>query len=154
MGRRQSDADRGVFALAIVFMMGITSCVMVCRFLIGATRPTALHVSSASNWVVNGGDSRSGERGECCRGTEHLELWGDAVKWGSDFKFNSSRECCLACKATCGARTGRCLCDSWVFCGDRNACGPKFGEVCLMSMIFFSPPGFVPLFGLSQYSKH
>ncbi|KAF9687538.1 hypothetical protein SADUNF_Sadunf02G0103900 [Salix dunnii] len=27
-----------------------------------------------------------------CRGIEKLELWGAAVKWGSDHKFNSSEE--------------------------------------------------------------
>ena len=74
------------------------------------------------------GDSR-GENGECCRGIENLELWGAAVKWGSEFKFNSSEECCKACKAMCTGNDGPCLCDTWVFCGNQKACGSKFGEV-------------------------
>ena len=37
-----------------------------------------------------------------------MELWGDAVKWGCDFKLNSSRECCLACKAMCDDQS-RCV---------------------------------------------
>ncbi|XP_038681172.1 peptidyl-prolyl cis-trans isomerase-like 3 isoform X2 [Tripterygium wilfordii] len=81
----------------------------------------------------NGGDSIGDEEGEeeCCRGIEHLELWGDAVRWGSDFKVNSSRECCMACKEMCGREGGSCLCDTWVFCGDREACGSRFGECWL-----------------------
>jgi hypothetical protein len=67
--------------------------------------------------------------GDCCRGIEHLELWGDAVKWGSEFKVNSSKACCLACKGMCSGDSGPCLCDSWVFCGDKLACGDQFGEV-------------------------
>ncbi|PNX69430.1 peptidyl-prolyl cis-trans isomerase, partial [Trifolium pratense] len=67
--------------------------------------------------------------GGCCRGIENLELWGSAVKWGSDFKFNTSEGCCNACKSMCTGKDGPCLCDTWVFCGNRQACGSKFGEV-------------------------
>lgn len=78
---------------------------------------------------------RGVQRGEdCCSGQEHLELWGHAVKWGADFKLNSSAECCGACKAMCGS-DGRCRCNSWVFCGDRERCGEKFGEVS--DLIYF-----------------
>ncbi|XP_022924407.1 uncharacterized protein LOC111431919 [Cucurbita moschata] len=125
MGRRQSDAERGVCALAIIFLMGISSCIMVFHFLIGAIRPSAVEVSSTSDLVKNE------EHEECCRGTDHVELWGGAVKWGANFKFNSSRECCLACKAMCEDQRGRCLCDSWVFCGDSKICGSRFGECWL-----------------------
>jgi len=31
----------------------------------------------------------------------------------------------------CSGNEGPCLCDSWVFCGNREACGPKFGECWL-----------------------
>ncbi|KAE9459249.1 hypothetical protein C3L33_08845, partial [Rhododendron williamsianum] len=76
----------------------------------------------------HGGDDEGLERegGECCRGMENLELWGAAVKWGSEFKFNSSEECCRACKAMCTENDGPCLCDTWVFCGNRDACGSQF----------------------------
>ncbi|KAL4560620.1 hypothetical protein LXL04_032773 [Taraxacum kok-saghyz] len=50
--------------------------------------------------------------GGCCRGIDNFELWGAAVKWDSDFKFNSSIECCEACKAMCNGKDGPCLCDS------------------------------------------
>jgi len=53
------------------------------------------------------------------------------VKWGSEFKFNSSEQCCKACKTMCSGSDGPCLCDSWVFCGNREACGQKFGECWL-----------------------
>ncbi|PKA58886.1 DNA excision repair protein ERCC-4 [Apostasia shenzhenica] len=73
----------------------------------------------------------SPEEEDCCRGVEHLELWGAAVKWGTDHKFNTSMECCQACKSMCSGADGPCLCDSWVFCGDRERCGKKFGECWL-----------------------
>ncbi|GAA0141249.1 hypothetical protein LIER_02436 [Lithospermum erythrorhizon] len=71
------------------------------------------------------------EKGSCCRGVESLELWGSAVKWGSDFKLNSAQDCCKACKEMCSGNDGPCLCDSWVFCGNKEACGEKFGECWL-----------------------
>ena len=70
--------------------------------------------------------------GGCCRGIENLELWGPAVKWGSEFKFDSSKECCQACKNMCNGNDGPCLCDTWVFCGNKKTCGSKFGEVRLI----------------------
>ncbi|KAM7253835.1 hypothetical protein ACFE04_031517 [Oxalis oulophora] len=69
--------------------------------------------------------------GGCCRGIENLELWGAAVKWGSEFKFNTSEECCQACKGLCSGNEGPCLCDTWVFCGNKKDCGTKFGECWL-----------------------
>lgn len=75
-----------------------------------------------------GGVGKEKDEG-CCRGMKSVELWGAAVKWGSEFKFNSSEECCKACKGMCSGSDGPCLCDSWVFCGDRESCGSKFGEV-------------------------
>ncbi|KAK9273725.1 hypothetical protein L1049_018535 [Liquidambar formosana] len=65
---------------------------------------------------------------------EGLSIWSsgvDAVKWGSEFKLNSSEDCCRACKALCRGDDGPCLCDSWVFCGFRESCGPRFGECWL-----------------------
>ncbi|KAI4354653.1 hypothetical protein L6164_003502 [Bauhinia variegata] len=81
--------------------------------------------------VEKGAEDLRSEQGECCNGIEHLELWGDAVKWGSEFRVNSSQVCCMACKKMCGGDGGPCLCNSWVFCGDRVACGPRFGECWL-----------------------
>lgn len=81
----------------------------------------------------HGGDDEGlgRESGKCCRGMENLELWGAAVKWGSQFKFNSSEECCRACKAMCTGNDGPCLCDTWVFCGNQGACGSQYGECWL-----------------------
>lgn len=74
---------------------------------------------------------KSENGGGCCRGIPNLELWGTAVKWGSEHKYNSEEECCKSCKAMCSGNDGPCLCDSWVFCGDRKACGQQFGECWL-----------------------
>lgn len=80
---------------------------------------------------------KESEIGECCQGIENLELWGAAVKWGSEFKFNTSKECCEACKAMCTGNDGPCLCDTWVFCGNKDACGSRFGEVSGTFSAFF-----------------
>lgn len=92
--------------------------------------------SLAQKGVVSTEGDDDGDRG-CCRGIAHLELWGDAVKWGSEFKVKSSEECCRACKEMCKGVDGPCLCDSWVFCGDREACGSKFGEVFIFPLTHF-----------------
>ncbi|XP_009375371.2 uncharacterized protein LOC103964197 isoform X2 [Pyrus x bretschneideri] len=131
MGRRQSDSELGRLALLALFLMGAIFCCMVYLFLAVASKPSGI---TSADSVSEFGDVgwRSGEEdGECCRGIENLELWGDAVKWGSEFKVNSSKECCMACKDMCGDRDEHCLCDSWVFCGDREACGLRHGECWL-----------------------
>lgn len=109
-------------------------------------KPNSATFASFSELGENGGEIVSareeeeddGDGVECCRGIEHLELWGDVVKWGAEFKVNSSKECCMACKRMCGDPNGPCLCDSWVFCGDREACGDKFGEVRILLFSFLS----------------
>ncbi|GJN29990.1 hypothetical protein PR202_gb18262 [Eleusine coracana subsp. coracana] len=69
---------------------------------------------------------------DCCRGVEGLELWGPAVKWGSDHRLPSAAACCASCKAMCPhPEDGSCRCDSWVFCGDKRRCNNKFGECWL-----------------------
>lgn len=131
MGRRQNDSDFGRFALLILFLMGAISCSMVYLFLTVVFRPGNAPLSSSSMQELeyeNGVVEEEG-RQECCSGIQHLELWGDAVKWGAEFKVNSSEDCCMACKRMCRGDGGPCLCNSWVFCGDREACGPRFGEV-------------------------
>ncbi|KAL2622974.1 hypothetical protein R1flu_003179 [Riccia fluitans] len=67
---------------------------------------------------------------DCCRGIDHLEYWGHAVKWGSEHKTNSSQECCAACKAMC-PEDGICKCNSWVYCGDKVKCGENLGQCWL-----------------------
>ncbi|PHT58389.1 hypothetical protein CQW23_00752 [Capsicum baccatum] len=96
----------------------------------GVIRPAENSAVDRTLTVEDGGGGTGGGE-ECCSGVESFELWGDAVKWGSDFKVNSSKECCKACKDMCTGNHGPCLCDTWVFCGDKNACGDKFGECWL-----------------------
>jgi hypothetical protein len=67
---------------------------------------------------------------DCCRGTQGLELWGPAVKWGSNHRLPSAAACCASCKAMCPhAEDGACRCNSWVFCGDERRCKDRLGEV-------------------------
>ncbi|KAF9614498.1 hypothetical protein IFM89_018937 [Coptis chinensis] len=140
MGRKPPNADsetsRCVFL--ILFLMGVVSCSLVYMVISSAFRAkNNVTVSSFDSGLLEesskGGNLvvvRNEER-DCCKGIEHLELWGAAVKWGSEFKFNSSEECCKACKSMCTGKDGPCLCDSWVFCGNKQACGSKFGECWL-----------------------
>ncbi|CAN1357270.1 hypothetical protein LINPERPRIM_LOCUS44162 [Linum perenne] len=126
MGRRPIDEESTRFPSLIVLSAGFFSFAavytLVSVFLSPYSTPEFQYTSAR---VAGDGDD-----GGCCRGIEKLELWGPAVKWGSEFKVNSSVECCQACKSLCSGNQGPCLCDSWVFCGDEDACGPKFGEVC------------------------
>ncbi|KAK1262354.1 hypothetical protein QJS04_geneDACA008688 [Acorus gramineus] len=140
MGRRQTDSGGGAkWSLPVLLLLAFVSCSVVYLCLsvtFGPRRVSSISTSVDSSTAdsVGGGDAQgaaAGEDDECCRGTEHLEFWGSAVKWGTDFKFNTSRECCRACKAMCSGGDGPCLCDSWVFCGDRERCGEKFGECWL-----------------------
>ena len=147
MGRRQNDSGLGRFTLLSLFMVGAISCFAVYVFLTVVFSPQSASVSSMQDLDETGGDGvvddlGEEEEGPCCGGVEHLELWGDAVKWGSEFRVNSSEECCMACKRMCRGDGGPCLCNSWVFCGDREACGPRVGEVLLQIPCFcqFSLP--------------
>ncbi|XP_047161570.1 uncharacterized protein LOC124831587 [Vigna umbellata] len=123
MGRRQNDSDFGRFALFALFLIGTISCSAVYLFLSVILRPNSESLPSV--------EDEGPKEEQCCRGVENLELWGEAVKWGSEFVLNSSEECCMACKRMCNGEGGPCLCNSWVYCGDREACGPRFGECWL-----------------------
>ncbi|XP_010269830.1 PREDICTED: uncharacterized protein LOC104606378 [Nelumbo nucifera] len=139
MGRKSSDSEASRWALLILLLIGLASCSLVYMCISVVFRPKIIPSvvdldsevlsSSMTNEDLEG--VSGSEEGECCKGIENLELWGAAVKWGSDFKFNTSEECCQACKAMCSGGDGPCLCDTWVFCGSRETCGPKFGECWL-----------------------
>ncbi|KAL3610341.1 hypothetical protein D5086_001361 [Populus alba] len=128
MGRRQNDSEPSRFISLTFLLASFISCALVY---------TVLSVALNSNTNSKGSNfepltlAEESNDGGCCRGIEKLELWGGAVKWGSDHKFNSSEECCQACKAMCTGIDGPCLCDTWVFCGNKKACGSKFGECWL-----------------------
>ncbi|XP_024994220.1 uncharacterized protein LOC112527686 [Cynara cardunculus var. scolymus] len=129
MGRRQIDSEPTRWVSLTLLLMGLFSCSLVYMFMTAVLRP-----NENSNFSsISEAESLKLEENEggCCRGIDNFELWGAAVKWGSDFKFNSSIECCEACKTMCNGNDGPCLCDSWVFCGNPDACGSKLGECWL-----------------------
>ncbi|KAA3475409.1 Peptidyl-prolyl cis-trans isomerase [Gossypium australe] len=130
MGRRQTDSDLHRFTLCVLFLIAAISCCMAYYSFSVSLKGNSdtIFVGSSESWRGNE-EEREGDG--CCRGVEHLELWGDAMKWGSDFKLNSSEECCRACKEMCEGDDGPCLCDSWVFCGNKQDCGSRFGECWL-----------------------
>ncbi|KAE8722535.1 Restriction endonuclease, type II-like superfamily protein [Hibiscus syriacus] len=111
MGRRLNDPEHSRFA-------SLGGPVLLCSIF------EPLEVAVSDGLVEK-------KKDECCRGIDNLELWGPAVKCGSEFKFNSSVECCRACKTLCSGNDGPCLCDTWVFCGNKEACGSRFGECWL-----------------------
>lgn len=138
MGRKQNDAEPGRYATLILLLIGVISCTLVYTLATVAFGSGGGNLGFGSLKLIDGvgsGDNAEGEfgveSGECCRGIDNLELWGPAVKWGTDFKFNSSVGCCRACKAMCSGNDGPCLCDTWVYCGNKEACGSKFGECWL-----------------------
>lgn len=146
MGRKPIDSEPTRWAPLALLLMCLLSCTVVYMFASTVLRPTNESLEMVGG---QGGDNEGLEResGECCRGIDNLELWGAAVKWGSQFKFNSSEECCRACKAMCTGNDGPCLCDSWVFCGNRDSCGSQFGEVSWNLMIGYVSIGcFIYLF--------
>ncbi|KAJ0054065.1 hypothetical protein Pint_00062 [Pistacia integerrima] len=120
MARRQTGSELGRFAPLILFFLGGLSCFMVYLCFLATYN---------SSFSESGGEGDKEIR--CCRGIQQLELWGDAVKWGSQFKVNSSEDCCMACKDMCRGVHGHCPCNSWVFCGDKQVCGSRFGECWL-----------------------
>ncbi|KAG5231094.1 Peptidyl-prolyl cis-trans isomerase [Salix suchowensis] len=86
MGRKQTDPELGRYGLLVLFVMFLVS-------------------------KVSDGLKSEDADGDCCRGIEHLELWG------SEFNVNSSKACCLACKGMFSGGSGPCLCDSWLLPG-------------------------------------
>ncbi|OMO96492.1 hypothetical protein CCACVL1_04929 [Corchorus capsularis] len=131
MGRRQADSEFGGFAFLVLFLIAIVSCWMAYLSFSVAFKRNSDTISVSSSERLRSDEEEKEDGSGCCRGIEHLELWGDAVKWGSEFKVNSSEECCKACKEMCNGDDGPYLCDSWVFCGNREACGSRFGECWL-----------------------
>ncbi|KAL5168247.1 hypothetical protein HKD37_11G030443 [Glycine soja] len=129
MGRRNNEPNSILSHRLILPLVCFASCGLVYAFLSAVLTNSRNRVSEFQRLVEDGVASEND--GGCCRGIENLELWGAAVKWGSEFKFNSSEGCCNACKSMCSGKDGPCLCDTWVFCGDRKACGSKFGECWL-----------------------
>ncbi|CAB80978.1 hypothetical protein [Arabidopsis thaliana] len=127
--------EPGRFTATVLLLIGLISCVIVYAVFSSVLRPSQdpTLVDSAVRFKEEPRDHDATEDGEggCCRGIDNLELWGPAVKWGTDFKFNSSDGCCKACKVMCSGNDGPCLCDSWVFCGNKEDCGSKFGECWL-----------------------
>ncbi|CAN6712426.1 unnamed protein product [Malus baccata var. baccata] len=140
MGRKQNDPEATHYFSFVLLLVVLVSCALVYTFVSAVLKPNDAssfsdgfsELESLTLVEKGGGVGVEGESGGgCCRGTENLELWGAAVKWGSEFKFSSSEECCKACKSMCTGTDGPCLCDSWVFCGNKEACGSKFGECWL-----------------------
>lgn len=124
------EPEPGRFTATALLFIGLISCLLVYAVFSIVLRSRDHTLDSAVRFT--GSQEADKDGWGCCRGVDNLELWGTAVKWGTDFKFNSSEECCKACKAMCSGNDGPCLCDSWVFCGNKEACGSKFGEVSLI----------------------
>jgi len=137
--RRPSDARRrGRLVLSLVVLVAVSA----------AAALAYLSFPSAGRTSPPAAFSAVRAEADCCRGMEGLELWGPAVKWGSDHRLPSAAACCAACKAMCPhPEDGACRCDSWVFCGDERKCKDRFGEV---SPVRFYPFSHLPSTSRSQ----
>ncbi|KAB5526856.1 hypothetical protein DKX38_020703 [Salix brachista] len=100
MGRKQTDPELGRYGLLVLFVM-VQSPVAWSTFVslhrLDHRKATEFLVSKVSDGLKS-----EDADGDCCRGIEHLELWG------SEFNVNSSKACCLACKGKCSAVTWLC----------------------------------------------
>ncbi|KDP39978.1 hypothetical protein JCGZ_03509 [Jatropha curcas] len=96
MVRRQNDPESSRLTYLILLLMGFISCALAYTVLSLVLNPNVGFTNSGSQSLAFIKESSEGNDGDCCRGIENLELWGPAVKWGSEFKFNSSKECCQA----------------------------------------------------------
>ncbi|GAA0153478.1 hypothetical protein LIER_37685 [Lithospermum erythrorhizon] len=112
----------------IILLLGLLSCGAVYMSMSRFNNHGNINVDKIGTLSNLGGENVQENEGRC-RGVERLELWGKAVKWGSEFKVNSPQECCKACQDMCN--NGPCLCDTWVFCSNRSSCGDRFGECWL-----------------------
>lgn len=86
MGRKQADSQFGRFTLLLLFLIAAVSCCMAYLSFSAAFKGSGDAISLGSRTrLKNDAKEKEDEEeeNECCRGIEHLELWGDAVKWGS-----------------------------------------------------------------------
>ncbi|BBN13503.1 hypothetical protein MPTK1_6g04020 [Marchantia polymorpha subsp. ruderalis] len=123
MRRKHGDSDTGCRQWVVFWSVLSATCLAVYVFLSPFFYET---FTDNLQMVVKLREDKA----DCCRGMDHLEYWGRAVKWGSEHQVNTSQECCAACKALC-TDDGPCQCNSWVFCGDQARCGPKLGQCWL-----------------------
>ncbi|XP_078155875.1 peptidyl-prolyl cis-trans isomerase [Carex rostrata] len=124
------QSRRSILLVSIVVLFICLFAYMAFSFSSIRTSPTAAFTSSPVSIgpeVFKEGLNES----QCCRGVNGLELWGSATKWGSDHRLESAEACCRACKSACTGPGDQCLCNAWVFCGDKDQCKDKFGECWL-----------------------
>lgn len=132
MGKRHFQEPEGTWGPCVsLLLITLVSCTVVFLILSPVFRS-----SQASDAPANSTSAKTQisikhvHEPKCCSGIEHEEFWGKAVKWGSDYKVKTSEECCKACKSMC-TDDGPCLCNAWVFCGDKKRCGDRFGQCWL-----------------------
>ncbi|KAF3793007.1 hypothetical protein EJ110_NYTH02162 [Nymphaea thermarum] len=131
MGRRHHDNDGSKRLGFSVFLLISLAAFSLVYISLSTLRPLSSSQFAGEREAVGGSEAGGDEYGSgCCKGIDNLELWGPAVKWGTDFRLNRSEQCCSACKDMCSG-DGPCLCNSWVFCGHREKCGDRFGECWL-----------------------
>ncbi|KAL0401792.1 UNVERIFIED_CONTAM: hypothetical protein Slati_4209100 [Sesamum latifolium] len=134
MGRKGSEFEPSRWGTLILLLMGLVSFSVVYIFMSSVLSPSSSLPASSkigSLRYVDGSYENDGENSEfeqsggggCCRGIQGLELWGAAVKWGTEFKFNSSEQCCKACKKMCTGKTGRVFVIHGFFVGIRRLVG-------------------------------
>eukprot|EP00850_Spirogloea_muscicola_P004828 SM000021S06461 [mRNA] locus=s21:404190:405905:- [translate_table: standard] len=77
----------------------------------------------------DGGSSNDSANG-LCRWMPHWELWGHPVKLGPSNLQDSAAACCQSCRDMCQGG-GKCHCNPWVYCGDKERCGEQHRQCWL-----------------------
>ncbi|KAG2429165.1 hypothetical protein HYH02_014100 [Chlamydomonas schloesseri] len=112
--------------------------------------PMALPASSSSgSAAVERGSLRSlAVGGTQCFVAPKAEFWGEPVVWGPEHHTPDAAECCAACRAhqLAAARGGldagvnSTACNTWVYCGNQERCGPHYRECWLKHQQTIPPP--------------
>eukprot|EP00270_Netrium_digitus_P011861 TRINITY_DN3790_c0_g1_i2.p1 TRINITY_DN3790_c0_g1~~TRINITY_DN3790_c0_g1_i2.p1 ORF type:complete len:353 (-),score=43.41 TRINITY_DN3790_c0_g1_i2:233-1291(-) len=140
--RRDADPDKRFYILlGLLVVVVIAAAVSTVYSVKGAVRAS---VGSSSDEeigperLINGGEEAEESEPEAtedvtksCRGLQHYELWGDAIKWGDSNLVDTAEQCCQQCREMCPVGAVHCDCNSWVYCEDEELCAEKHRQCWL-----------------------
>eukprot|EP00884_Botryococcus_braunii_P021975 jgi/Botrbrau1/8461/Bobra.0237s0078.1 len=89
--------------------------------------------------------SATASPGGQCAELQHTDYWGEALKWGSKNRKNSSWECCEDCRRYQPPNDDSPSCNVWVWCGDKEKCGDQYQDCWLKHLDTAERESNVPL---------
>lgn len=102
------------------------------KLVVESKQASTSETSSVTTKTSNDQETGSG----LCQGIQNWELWGPATLAGDKNKQPSAEKCCASCRARCET-AAMCRCDSWVYCGDKEACKGQFQEVTVLTVLSY-----------------